>query len=370
MTSASVVPAPAFENALAVLAPQVPPTLDPAERQRIDQIKQTVDLTSSTSVIGFGTQSEQRVADFADSVLNQVMSRDLGPVHDRLSEIKLIAQGLNADRLKERTGFFDRLFFNVKREVAKFSDRFMTARGQIDAIATQLEDQIQEVNLGLIMLDQLFDQNLENFRELSLHIQAGKELIDEYRSVRLPELEREAQARANDPDALIHAQRVRDLKSAIERLDRKILNLEKSKAIAHASMPTIRQVQQTGIMLVEELRSALAHAVPAWKNTMLIHIEQLKQRHGLATLKAMTDFTNEQLKAMADQLDQNTVAIHEQSQRGIADVEAITYTIGKLVQTLDKVDGLERQAREARQSGRVALAKAEAELRAQQAKIG
>lgn len=366
MTSTAL--ATTADNALAVLAPERH-ELEPAERQKVDQIKQTIDIMSSTSVIGFGTASEQRVADFADSVLDQVMSKDLGPVHEQLGEIKSIANGLEPGRLQEKQGFFSRLFFNLKKEISSFSDRFMTARGQIDAIANKLEDQIQDVNLGLIMLDKLFDQNLDNFRELSLHIEAGKELLQHYRDVELPRLQAEAEAKANDPDALLHAQQVRDLKAGVERLDRKIMNLEKSKAIAHASMPTIRQVQQTGIMLVEELRTALAHAIPAWKNTMLIHIEQLKQKHGLATLQAMTDFTNAQLKAMADQLQENTVQIHEQSQRGIADVEAITYTINTLIGTLDKVDQLEAQARQARTQGRAELAKAEAELRAQQARI-
>lgn len=366
MTSTAVATRP-IDTAVAVLSQNAGTALQPDERQRIDQIKQSVDLTSATSVLNFGLQSERQIAQFADTVLDQVMAKDMGPIHDRLSEIKLIANGLSADRLQDNKGFIGRLFFNIKREISKFADRFQTARTQIDGIAAKLEDQIQEVSLGLIMLDRLFDQNLNNFRELTLHISAGRELLEHYRTTVLTEVEAEARARAADPDALIHAQKVRDLKAAVERLDRKIMNLEKSRAIAHASMPTIRQVQQTGIMLVEELRSAIAHAIPAWKNTMLIHIEQLKQRHGLETLKAMTDFTNAQLKAMADQLDENTVAIHEQSQRGIADVEAITYTIGKLVQTLDKVDDLERQAREARTSGRAALAKAEAELRAQQA---
>lgn len=356
------------DTALAVLAPETTP-LEPQERQRVEEIKLHVDLLSSTSVLSFGTESERRVADFADTVLDQVMSKDMGPIHDQLSEMKMVANGLNAERLNEQKGFFGRLFFNIKREIAAFSDRFMTARQQIDAISAKLEDQIQHVKLGLITLDKLFDQNLTNFRELSLHITAGKELLDIYRNTTLVEAQQEAEARKDDPNALVYAQKVRDMKAAIERLDRKVMNLEKSKAIAHASMPTIRQVQQTGIMLAEELQSAIAHAVPAWKSTMIIHVEQLKQRHGLETLKATTDFTNAQLKAMADQLEENTVAIHEQSSRGIADVETITYTINKLIGTLDKVDDLERKAAQARTEGRAQLAKAEADLRAQQTRI-
>ncbi len=339
------------------------------ERTRIDQIKQTIDLLSATSVLSFGTQSEKQVADFADTVLDQVMARDLGPVHERLSDIKMIAGGLDVSGLNQDRGFFGKLFFNLKKEISRFTDDFQTARGQIDSIAAQLEDQVHDVKLGLVMLDKLFEQNMDNFAELMLHIVAGRETLTHYRDTVLPQQKRVAEAKANDPDALIVAQQVRDLESATDRLDRKILNLEKSKAIAHAAMPTIRQVQQTGITLVEELQSAIDHGIPAWKNTMLIHVEQLRQRNGLETLSAMTDFTNAQLRAMADQLDQNTMAMHEQTKRGIADVDAIAETIGKLVATLDKVDGLEREAREARQQGRAALAQAEEELRRQQTAI-
>ena len=339
------------------------------ERSRIDQIKGTIDLSSATSVLSFGTASEKQVADFADTVLDQVMARDLGPVHERLSDIKLIAGGLDVSGLKEDRGFFGRLFFNLKKEIARFTDDFQTARSQIDGIAAQLEDQIHDISLGLVMLDKLFEQNMDNFEELMLHIVAGRETLDHTRAVVLPDQRRLAQSKADEPDALILAQQARDLEAAADRLDRKILNLEKSKAIAHAAMPTIRQVQETGITLVEELKSALAHGVPAWKNTMLIHIEQLRQKNGLDSLRAMTDFTNAQLHAMADQLDQNTLAMHEQTKRGIADVDAITETIGKLVATLDKIDGLEREAREARQQGRVALAKAEEDLRRQQTAV-
>ncbi len=368
-TAAAAAPASRqLQETEAVLA-KAPTDITEVERGRIDEIKGTIDLMSATSVINFGTQSEKQVADFADTVLEQVMSRDMGPIHDRLSEIKLIASGLDVSSLKEDKGFFGRMFFNVKKEIAKFTDNFQTARGQIDSIAAQLEDQIQEVNLGLIMLDKLFDQNLNNFEDLTLHIVAGREVMEHYKTVVLPEQKQIAEAKKNEPDALIEAQRVRDLQAAMDRLDRKIMNLEKSRAIAHAAMPTIRQVQQTGITLVEELKSAIAHGIPAWKNTMLIHVEQLRQKKGLESLKSVTDFTNSQLKAMADQLQENTIQIHEQTKRGIADVDAIAYTISTLVQTLDKVDQLEKDAREARTQGRITLAKAEEELRAQQARV-
>lgn len=341
-----------------------------AERQRIDDIKASVDLTSTTAILNFGAASERAISEFADTILDQVSTRDLGPVHDKLSEIKLVAKGLSAENLKEQKGFFGRMFFDMKREVQKFSDRFATARGQVDAISNQLEDSIQEINLGLIRLDRLFEENYKNFKELNLHIQAGHELLNDAREVQLPAAEQAARDNADSPDALVYSQRARDLKAAIERLDRKVLNLEKSKAIAFASMPTIRQVQQTGIMLVEELKMAIAHAVPAWKSTMIVQIEQLKQKSGLATLNAMTDFTNEQLQNMATQLDQNATEMYEQTQRGIADADVIAETVNSLIATFDKIEKMEQEAQAARAESRGKLAEAEAALKASQAGVG
>lgn len=338
-------------------------------RPRIEEIKRQLDLGSSTSVLNFATEPEREVAQFADSVLDQVSGRDYGPVHERLSEIKLIASGLDTNRLKDGGGFLSRLFTSAKREIAKFSDQFQSARDQIDSITNRLEDHIQEINLGIIKLDQLFEANLQKFRDLTLHIVAGHEVLEHARSTLLPEAEAQAKAHENDPDALVHAQKVRDLKAAIDRLDRKLMNLEKSKSIAFTSLPTIRQVQQTGVLLIEELKGAIAHAIPAWKSTMIIHIEQMRQRQGLETLGAMTDFTNEQLRNMATALDENAVAIHQQTTRGIADVDAITGAIHGLIGTLDKIDTLEREARDAREAGRKALAEAESELRARQTAI-
>lgn len=354
-------PSSASDAAIALLDPARDLTAD--ERARVDEIKQAVDIDSQASVLAFGTGSESAVAAFADTVLNQVMARDLGPVHEHLSEIKLIAQGLDSSSLKNDGGFLGKLFFNLKREIARFSDRFMTARGQIDAIAMKIDDEVQKIRHGLIMLDKLFEQTEINFRELGLHIQAGRELLEHQRAVVLPALEAEAAARAGMPDAMLAAQKVRDLKNALELLDRKVANLEKSRSIAFMQMPTIRQVQLTGVMLVQEMQMAVAHAIPVWKSTMMIHIEQVRQANGLATMNAMTDFTNAQIQAMATALDQNTVEMHKQTARGIADVDAIANAIGTLVGTLDKIDQLEADARKAREEGRVRLAKAEDELR-------
>lgn len=178
------------DQAISTLHP--PHVDDPAVRRRIDQLKGALDVTSSTSVLNFGNEVELSMARFTDTVLDEVMAKDLGPVHEKLTEIRLIAEDLSVDQLTGKGGFFGRLFSSLKREIAKFTDKFRTARQQIDTIAIQLDDQANAVNYGLAVLDRLFEQNLDRFRDLSLHVAAGHEVLGEWRQQHLPAAERAA----------------------------------------------------------------------------------------------------------------------------------------------------------------------------------
>lgn len=329
-----------------------------ANRSRIDALKAQVDRDSQDSILSLGAAAERSVAAFADTVLDKVMARDTGDAHGKLSEIRLIIQGLDAAGLKKGSGLFGRLFFSAKREIARFSERFMTAREQVDGVARALEDQIHLNRQSLVTLDKLFDQTEDHFAEITCAVEAARELGEEWKAT-LPDLEAAVVANPDDHAAL---QRLRDARAAVELLDRKRMNLEKSRSIAFMHMPAIRQVQNTGVLLIQELDQMVKHAVPAWKTSMVINIEQLRQRIGLKALAAATDFTNAQITGMANALEENTVAIHEQTARGIGDVESIVEAIGTLTRTLDKVDTLAAEAAKAREDGRGRLMEAQREL--------
>jgi uncharacterized protein YaaN involved in tellurite resistance len=343
------------EAALTAYLPADTP-LDPA---RLAAAKAELDMGSANSILNFGAAAEKSMADFADQVLDQVLAAGFPDIQGKLKEIRDIASGLHPEKLTAPPGFLSRLMGGLAREIQRFSKGFSSARARIDAVAADLEDQVEQTRHGLIVLQRLFERNEVNFHELSAYIRAGHEVMEEQRAGALPAL----RDKAASGDAMA-GQRFRDLESSLDRLDRKLMNLEKSRSIALSVMPTIRQVQETGVLLIEELKSAVMHAVPAWKTTMVVTIEQLRQKHRLGTLAATTEFTNEQLRQMARQLDENTVETARQSARGIADADVIAESIQSLIATLDKVGSVEAEARQARARSRETLREAEAKLRA------
>jgi uncharacterized protein YaaN involved in tellurite resistance len=338
------------------------------DRRRIDRIRQGLDPASTTSVLTFGSGVERDMAGFADAVLDQVLARDTGAVHDRLDEIKAAAAEIGLDRLNEDAGFFGRLFAGPRRSLERVTETFQAARLRIDTIAAQLDDQIQAIGYGLAVLDRLFEQNLARFRDLTLHVRAAREVLEEMRS----EASRAATLPlpAGETDALLDAQRRRDREAAIDRLERKVLDLEKSRLVALSMLPAIRRTQDTGASLLEALRTTVAHAVPAWKSAMIVHLEQLRQRHGLAALGALRDAGARQLADTARRIGEHETAVAAARDKETGEVAAMVSTMNDLMATLDTVDRLEREAAAARQSSRDALGRAEGELRQRLAGTG
>jgi uncharacterized protein YaaN involved in tellurite resistance len=345
----------------------LPATMDPTstsvtfsaeERTKIDQLKSVVDPTSHHTILSIGAAAEKNLVLYTDMFLDRIGSTETGEAHEELVRLRLVTEQLNADRLKGGQGFFGRLFFRAKVEIVKFVERFKTAREQIDGIVQNLEERMDQTRLGLITLDKLFEKGEEHLAEIELAIQATRELMEEW-TTQIPEME--AESAANPNDAALR-QRVADTKTALSLLDSKRTNLEKSKSIAFLHLPSIRQAQRTGQMLIQEIHAMITHAVPAWKTSMVINIEQLRQRVGLESLAAASAFTDSQITALARSLDENTMAIHEQTKRGISSVDAIVEATTSLVATLDKVETLDKEAAKMRAEGRKRLDEARREL--------
>ena len=66
---------------------QVVNDLSPEERAQVEKIKDELDLTDSTAILRFGAPAQQKIAEFSDSVLSQVRTKDSGPVGELLKNL-------------------------------------------------------------------------------------------------------------------------------------------------------------------------------------------------------------------------------------------------------------------------------------------
>ncbi|PWR24130.1 toxic anion resistance protein [Zavarzinia compransoris] len=336
--------------------------LEPAELATIGEIKSRLDLTDSAQVLQFGGKVQANIAEFADGILKTVAAKDSGVVGETLSDLMAKVRDIDAESLSKSGGFLGRLFGSAKNEIGKFLGRYEKVSSQIDRIVLKLEETKDQLLRDVVMLDMLFDRNRENFKALNLHIRAGEELLAETQAKLLPVLE----AAANDPDpglAQINAQKLNDVRQALDRFEKKLQDLRLSKTVTLQTMPQIRMIQANDTVLVEKIQSSILNTIPIWKNQMVIAISIARSQGALELQRKVTDTTNELLKKNAELLKQGTIGVAREAERGIVDIETLQTVNRDLISTIDEVIKIQTEGRTKRRQAEAELVKIETDLK-------
>ncbi len=328
------------------------------ERQEVDRIKDAIDLGDSASIVQYGNRAQKNIADFSDSILSNVRSRDLDTAGELLKDLSLKVREFSDD---DKCGFLSSLpivgaLFRKKDAVM---ESFHTLGAQVEKIQSGLEQQKIEIMKDIVMFDGLYDKNLEYFKQLQLFIQAGEEKITELRTVTLPQLEEQAKASSNP----MAGQVVKDYEEAVVRFEKKVHDLKISKVIAIQTAPQIRLIQNNDKILVSRIQSAIYNTIPLWKNQLVLALGLNRQKDALAVQKAVSDSTNELLQKNAEILKQNSLETARENERSIVDVETVKKVNQDLIATIEETLKIQQEGRAKRQAAEQELVQIENQLR-------
>ena len=173
--------------------------LTEAERKTVDDFSKKIDITESSTVLEYGSAAQKKVSDFSDSALKNVRTKDLGEIGNLLSD--LVVELKTTDDGKQDKGFFGNLFKKGTDSVIKYKARYDKAEANVDKIAAILEDHQITLLKDIALLDQLYERNAQNTKELSMYIIAGKKKLQEVRENELPALVKKAQESGLPEDA-------------------------------------------------------------------------------------------------------------------------------------------------------------------------
>lgn len=327
-----------------------------AEIQQIHDFSQQIDITDNTMIMQYGINAQKKLADFSDSTLEKVKTKDLGEVGDMLSQI--VGELREFDGNGEKKGLFG-LFNKGKNKVEGMISKYEQTETNVNKIAGMLQDHQIRLLKDTSMLDQLFDLNNTYYKELSMYIAAGKEKLHHVKNEEIPALEQKA-LHSNLPE---DAQALKDMTMYYDRFDKKLHDLELSRMIAIQTAPQIRLLQNSNNLMIEKIQSTLVNTIPLWKNQMVITLGLHHATEAAKTQQAVSDMTNELLKKNADALHSATVETAKESNRSIVDIETLKHTNEQLIQTFDDVLQIQEQGRIKRQEAKQELRQIENELK-------
>ena len=342
------------------VAQQEDPALDDSvlteeERRMVDSFAQQIDLTNSALVLQYGAGTQKKMADFSESALENVKSKDLGEVGELLSGV--VTELKNFDEEEEK-GFLG-IFKKASNKIESMKAKYAKAEENVNEIVKVLEKHQVQLMKDTALLDKMYELNLTYFKELSMYILAGKKKLAEVRSTQLAELTQKAQWSGLPEDA----QAARDLESMCLRFEKKIHDLELTRMISIQTAPQIRLVQNNDTQMVEKIQSTIVNTIPLWKSQMVLALGVEHSAQAAEAQRQVTDMTNELLKKNAEKLKMATVETAKASERGIVDMETLKATNESLISTLDEVMNIQREGREKRAAAETELKNMETELK-------
>jgi uncharacterized protein YaaN involved in tellurite resistance len=326
------------------------------EKKMVDEFVEKIDVTNSNSILQYGVGSQKKIADFSETALNNVKTKDLGEVGDMLTNV--VCELKSFESIEEKKGFLG-LFKKTSEKLTQMKAKYDKVEGNINKICGMLETHQIQLLKDIAMLDKMYEINKTYFKELSMYILAGKKKLQKLENEDLPILVERAKLSGLPEDA----QSTNDFVALCNRFEKKIHDLELTRMISLQMAPQIRLVQNNDSLMSEKIQSTIVNTIPLWKSQIVLALGVAHSNNAAKVQNEVTNMTNELLRKNAETLKMSTIQTAKESERGIVDIETLRNTNESLITTLDEVLRIQTEGREKRKAAEVELQNIEEQLK-------
>lgn len=331
------------------------PVLTPEEQKMVNDFAAKIDIENTNQILQYGAGTQKKMADFSDTALENVKTQDLGEIGELISNVV----GELKDFDVQEEGKFFGFFRKQTSKIENLKNKYDKAQVNVEKITDSLQQHQVRLMKDSAMLDKMYEQNLNYFKELTMYILAGKKKLEETRNGKLAEMKNKAALSGLPEDA----QAARDLDEKCSRFEKKLHDLELTRTIAMQTAPQIRLIQNNDTVMVEKIQTTIVNTIPLWKSQMVLALGIAHSAEVAQAQRQVTDITNELLRKNAETLHMATVETAKESERGIVDLETLQKTNADLIQTLDDVMRIQMEGRQKRQAAEMEMHRMEEELK-------
>ena len=329
---------------------------------RVEAALAELDLEDTNSVLFFGAKAQEQVTAVADGMLEEVRGKDAAGAGETLGRMVATLRGLDVGSLDptRRTGVLGRILGRGGGTARSYLERYAELRGSVDRITAELMQHKTRLLTDIVRLDRLYAATLDYFRDLEVYIAAGRAKLDELDGRTIPALAAQLEAEGD----IVETQRLRDLRSLRDELERRVHDLLLTRQVTMQALPGIRLVQENDKALVAKITSTLANTVPLWRQQLAQAITIGRMGEAGRAVEAASDLTNELLAANASTLRDANALARRQVERGTFDIETVQAANRTLLATIDDSLKIAEEGRQRRREAEAGLEACESELRA------
>lgn len=329
--------------------------LSEGEKRQVENFVKQIDITNVKMVNSYGASAQNSISAFSTSITSNVKTKEFGDVGQSLRELRL---AIDSTVTPEKKGFLG-LFQKGKQKVTYLISNYENAEVSIKKIEKDLQHHRQVLIKDVYIFDQMYEQNLKFYKELTMYIIAGKKALDLARNTTLAELRTKAEL-SNDQ---LDVQYYRDYEDACTRFEKRIFDLETTRLVAIQTAPQIRLLQNADQEVADKLRSNIINTIPLWRNQMVLALGIEHSRRALDAQAAVTEMTNEMFRRNAETLKQGAIDAATASEKSIVDIETMRKVNADIITSINEVVKIHTDGSRRRAEAQEELAKLENELK-------
>lgn len=326
------------------------------EQRTVREFAKQIDISNSQQVLQYGAAAQKNIADFSESALESVRTKDMGEVGEMLTS--LVKELRSIEPVEERKGLAG-LFQRAANSVDNAKLQYSKAETNVERISEALEQHQLTLMKDIAVLDQMYQKNLDYYKQLTMYILAGKEKLHQEKNVTLVEMQRKAELSGKAEDA----QAANDYGNLVDRFEKKLHDLELTRVVSLQMGPQIRMLQNNDSLMTEKIQTSLVNTIPLWKSQMVLYLGIHHSKQALEAQRQVTDMTNQLLRSNADMLKMATVETAREAERSVVDIETLKHTNEQLISSLDEVMQIQQEGRQKRQQAELEMRRIESELK-------
>ena len=131
--------------------------LSDEEKKMVDEFVDKIDITNSNSILQYGVGAQKKIADFSESALNNVKTKDLGEVGNMLTNVVNELKTFDTPK-EEKKGFFGGLFKKPAKKISDMKAKYEKADANVTKICTMLENHQVQLLKDIAMLDKMYEK--------------------------------------------------------------------------------------------------------------------------------------------------------------------------------------------------------------------
>lgn len=347
---------PGYEEKTGIAAGAVDESmLTVEEKRRVEEFAKQIDVMDVKMLNSYGASAQNGITAFSTSITGNIRTKEFGDVGQSLRDLRVAIDSTVTTEKKGILGLFQR----GKKKVTYVISNYESAEVNIKKIEKDLQHHRQVLTKDIYVYDQMYQQNIKFYKELTMYIIAGKKALQTARNTKLVEL-RDKAAMSQDQ---LDVQYYRDYEDSCTRFEKRIHDLETTRMVSMQMAPQIRLLQNADQEVADKLRSNILNTIPLWRNQMVLALGIEHSKKALDAQSAVTEMTNEMFRRNAETLKQGAIDAAIASEKSIVDLETLRKVNTDIITSINEVVKIHEEGSKHRLEAQEEMAKMESELK-------